>query len=214
MTDWEMRYRQGDMPWEKGAAGPPLLELMASWNDGPAWGGGPVLVPGCGYGHDVREIARGGVLVLGVDLSVAAVKGAEQFEKVGAEAYQVADLFDRRWWPAAGFAGWWEHTCFCAIDPSDRPRYAEAAAAILQPGGWLCGVFFLTPNDPGEEGQGPPFASTREEIIGLLEPWFDLVNDWVPETGYAGRVSREWLAIFRKRIQPAEALDGRNQSLQ
>jgi len=200
MTDWETRYRQGDTPWEKGTAAPPLTELMARWNVGPAWGGGPVLVPGCGFGHDVREIARSGVEVVGLDLSAAAVEGADRFEKIGAESYRLADLFDRGWWPEEGFAAWWEHTCFCAIHPSDRPRYAEAAGALVRPGGWLCGVFFLTPNDPGEEGQGPPFESTREEIIGLLEPWFELVESWVPETGYPGRVGREWTAIFRRRV--------------
>ena len=200
MTDWETRYRQGDTPWEKGTAAPPLTELMARWKAESVWGGGPVLVPGCGFGHDVREIARSGVEVVGLDLSAAAVEGAERFEKIAAESYRLADLFDRSWWPEEGYGGWWEHTCFCAIHPSDRPRYAEAAGALVRPGGWLCGVFFLTPNDPGEEGQGPPFESTREEIIGLLEPWFDLVEDWVPETGYPGRVGREWTAIFRRRV--------------
>jgi len=199
MTDWETRYRQGDTPWEKGEAAPPLIELLEKWEIEPAWGGGTVLVPGCGFGHDVREIARCGVEVLGVDLSAAAVEGADRFEKVGLESYRQADLFDRSWWPVEGFAGWWEHTCFCAIDPSDRPRYAEAAGALVKPGGWLCGVFFLTPNDPGEEGQGPPFESTREEIIARLEPWFELVEGWVPATGYPGRVGREWLATFRRR---------------
>lgn len=199
MTDWETRYRQGDTPWEKGAAAPPLIELTNRWQTEPPWGGGPVLVPGCGFGHDVREIARSGVPVVGVDLSAAAVEGADRFERSGAETYRQVDLFDRSWWPESGFAGWWEHTCFCAIDPADRPRYAEAAGALVRPGGWLCGVFFLMPNDPGEEGQGPPFESTREEIIGLLEPWFDPVEDWIPSTGYPGRVGREWLAIFRRR---------------
>ena len=28
MTDWESRYQAGDMPWEKGSAAPPLLELL------------------------------------------------------------------------------------------------------------------------------------------------------------------------------------------
>lgn len=199
MTDWDLRYRQGDTPWEKGLAAPPLIELMSRWNADPAWGGGPVLVPGCGFGHDVREIAAGGVSVIGLDLSATAVESADRFEKAGAEVYLQADLFDRSWWPEGGVAGWWEHTCFCAIDPRDRPRYVEAAGALVRPGGWLCGVFFLTPNDPGEEDQGPPFGATREEILKGLEPWFEFVDGWVPASGYPGRLGREWLAIFRRR---------------
>lgn len=199
MTDWEARYRLGDTPWEKGAPAPPLIELLSRWNPEPAWAGGPVLVPGCGFGHDVREIARGGVPVTGLDLSAAAVEGAGRFERTGSESYLQADLFDRSWWPEEGFGGWWEHTCFCAIDPADRPRYAESAGMLVRPGGWLCGVFFLTPNDPGDEGHGPPFEATREEIQERLSPWFDFVEGWVPANGYPGRQGREWLAIFRRR---------------
>ncbi len=53
MTNWEDRYLAGDMPWEKGQASPPLLELLGKSVD---WGNGPLLVPGCGYGHDVRAL--------------------------------------------------------------------------------------------------------------------------------------------------------------
>lgn len=199
MTDWESRYKLGDTPWEKGAAAPPLLELLERWQVVPAWGGGTVIAPGCGYGHDVRAIAATGVPVLGLDLSAAAVEGAKRFEKVGTESYLQADLFDRSWWPEEGFGAWWEHTCYCAIDPADRPRYAEAAGALVRPGGWLCGVFFLTPNDPGEEDQGPPYGATQQEVIERLSPWFDLVEGWVPSKAYTGRENREWTAVFRRR---------------
>ena len=199
MTDWESRYRQHDTPWEKGKAAPPLIELMERWSATPPWGGGEVLAPGCGFGHDVRAIASTGVPVLGLDLSASAVEGARGFPSVGKERYLQADLFDRSWWPEKGFTGWWEHTCFCAIDPVDRPRYAEAAGALVRPGGWLCGVFFLTPNERGEESCGPPFDSTIPEIEGLLAPWFEKVDAWVPTRTYPGREGREWVAVFRRK---------------
>ena len=46
-TDWEAHYQQGDMPWEKGAPSPGLVDFLAS-EPVP----GRVLVPGCGAGHD------------------------------------------------------------------------------------------------------------------------------------------------------------------
>lgn len=199
MTDWEARYRGGDTPWEKGFAAPPLLELLERWRIDPTWGGGGVLVPGCGLGHDVRALAATGLPVLGLDLSAAAVEAARAFDPAGSEHYAQGDLFDASWYPEQGFSGWWEHTCFCAIDPTDRPRYAEAAARLIRPGGWLCGVFFLTPNDPGEEGQGPPFEAGIGEIDGLLAPWFDRVEAWVPDRSYPGREGREWLAVYRRK---------------
>lgn len=202
MTDWEERYRQGDMPWEKGEAAPPLLELLERSSLDRSWGGGVVLVPGCGYGHDVRMIAGLGVPVLGLDLAESAIAGARSIPAVGAEKYLQGDLFDPSWWPEEGVTGWWEHTCFCAIDPADRPRYAEAAGKLIRPGGGLYGVFFLTPNDPGEEDDGPPFGATTEEIDGLFAPWFEKIDAWVPQRGYPGRVGREWVACFRRKSVP------------
>ena len=70
MTDWESRYQVGDMPWEKGQASPPLLELLERPVD---WGAGPVLVPGCGFGHDVRALGVLGIPVVGLDLAPTAV---------------------------------------------------------------------------------------------------------------------------------------------
>lgn len=196
MTDWQARYAEGDTPWEKGEPAPPLAELMERWARARSWD--DILVPGCGFGHDVRSIAATGARVTGLDLAASAIDAARRFSPVGKESYLQADLFDRSWWPAEGFGGWWEHTCFCAIDPADRPRYAEAATLLIRPGGWLCGVFYLTPNDPGEEDEGPPFNTSIEEIEGLLSPAFERVDSWIPRRVFPGREGREWLAIYRR----------------
>ncbi|HEX8296725.1 MAG TPA: thiopurine S-methyltransferase, partial [Chthoniobacteraceae bacterium] len=63
-TDWESHYQQGDTPWEKGGPSPGLVDFLAAE---PVTG--RVLVPGCGFGHDVRALSAGGADVLGVDLS-------------------------------------------------------------------------------------------------------------------------------------------------
>ena len=74
MTDWDKRYLAGDTPWEKGRAAPPLGELLLKM-DPAAWGNGPLLVPGCGLGHDVRALAALGRSVLGVDLAATLSTG-------------------------------------------------------------------------------------------------------------------------------------------
>ena len=75
----------------------------------------------------------------------------------------VGDLFN----PPPGFHGAFdwiiEHTCFCAIDPAMRPRYVQAAAALLKPGGRLFAIFYLDP----AAGRQPPFGVT---IAGTGRP--------------------------------------------
>ncbi|MEO7098989.1 MAG: methyltransferase domain-containing protein [Luteolibacter sp.] len=197
MTDWDERYRVGDTPWEKGEAAPPLLELLERMSL-DEWGGGPVLVPGCGSGHDVRALAEKGLEAVGVDLAEIAVERARAFPTVGSESYERGDFLDPAWREGRKFSAIWEHTCFCAIDPDQRPRYAEAAAGLLDAGGLLAGVFFLTPYDPGEESAGPPFGTSIEELEKWFSPWFERIDGWVPQRVFPGREGREWIGLFRK----------------
>lgn len=200
MTDWESRYQVRDTPWEKGRAAPPLLELLGKL-DVKEWGDGPILVPGCGLGHDVRALAKLGVMVVGVDISPSAVEQAEMVPRVGNESYELGDFLDPGWSSGGKFSAIWEHTCFCAIAPSDRGKYARSAAESLTDEGLLAGVFFLTPFDPGDEAPGPPFGSTIEEIEAFLLPSFQKIEGWVPLAAYPGREGKEWIGLFRKSIR-------------
>jgi SAM-dependent methyltransferase len=198
MTDWNERYQKGDTPWEKGAAAPPLLELLEKYGT-DFFGTGTVLVPGCGTGHDVRALARIGLDVLGVDLAGEALMRAAGYGKSGSERYEKTDFLHPQWRPGKSFSAIWEHTCYCAIDPSRRPDYAESCAELVEPGGNLVGVFFLTPNGSGEENQGPPFNASIEELDERFSPWFERTHAWVPERAYPGREGDEWLAIYRRK---------------
>jgi SAM-dependent methyltransferase len=204
MTDWDERWRQGDTPWEKGYAAPPLSEYLESGAT-ELHRARRVLVPGCGSGHDVRELARHGIAATGLDLSAAAVERARQEPAVGREDYLCGDLFEADWRIGREFDAVWEHTCFCAIDPSLRPAYARAMAEILPAGGHLVGVFYLTPWDPDEAADGPPFAASQEEIMAHFGPWFELKKGWQPQRAYPGREGREWLAVLERRPNPGVA---------
>lgn len=198
MTNWNERYRKGETPWEKGEPAPPLLEILEK-ADAKIWGGGPVLVPGCGTGHDVRALAARGFPALGLDLAEEAYRRAHAHPKVGGEDYEIGDFLDAGWREGKSFSAIWEHTCLCAIDPARREDYAMACAELITPGGCLVGVFFLTPYDPGEEWCGPPFPASVEELDGLFSRWFEREMAWVPEAAYPGREGREWLAIYRRK---------------
>lgn len=192
MRDWEDHWRRGDTPWDKGAAAPPLLEYLEEWDDGFA-ASAEFLVPGCGSGHDVRALAAAGARCVGLDLSPTAVETARAHPPVAGETYHAGDFFD---WDGGEFDALWEHTCFCAIEPVHRDRYARAAARAVRAGGRLVGVFYL---DPDNDGDGPPYRAGREEICRHLGPWFSLIRGSVPQRAFAGREGREWLAVFERR---------------
>jgi SAM-dependent methyltransferase len=198
MTDWEERYRAGDTPWNKGRAAPPLLELLGK-SPASIWGSGPVLVPGCGPGHDVRALARLGMPVIGLDLSPTALEQAREFPVAGSERYELGDFLDPAWREGREFSAVWEHTCYCAIDPARRPDYAAAAAGCLAPGGLLAGVFYLNPFEPGEDDTGPPWGATIMELEARFSADFERVDSWMPQAAFPGREGREWLALFQRR---------------
>lgn len=192
-TDWEAHYQASDTPWEKGAPSPGLVDFLAE-NAVT----GRVLVPGCGFGHDVRALAAGGAEVIGIDIAPSAVEGARKFPTTGGERYEQADLFALPPHLRGSFDWAWEHTCFCAIDPIQREAYVEAVAGALRPGGHLLAIFYLDPgNDSPDEG--PPFEVSIAELDRLFLPRFTLVREWLPEHAYPNREGREWMRLLARR---------------
>ncbi len=198
MSDWEGQYQSGDTPWDRGEAAPPLREALQRLPRS-VWGTGEVLVPGCGTGHDVRALAAAGLVAVGLDVAPTAVARAETFPKVGAERYLCGDLFDTAWHAEVSCSAVWEHTCFCAIAPSDRVRYVAAMATVLAPGCFLAGVFFLRPEARDDGLPGPPFGISEGELVDVFAAAFTVEDSWVPATGYPGRLGREWVAVFRRK---------------
>ena len=190
-TDWESRYESGDMPWEKGAAHPGLVEFLKR---SPVHG--RVLVPGCGTGHDVRALAATADEVVGLDIAPSAIARAKAQPAVGGERYQLGDLFALPPSLRGTFDVVFEHTCFCAIDPSLRESYVAAVAGALKPGGHLLAIFYLDPGlDPGESG--PPFAVTRGQLNTFFSPHFKLLREWNPAATYPGREGRETCRLLQ-----------------
>jgi SAM-dependent methyltransferase len=183
MTDWDARYREGETPWDHGEAAPPLLELLER-RPGVNWGDGPVLVPGCGRGHDAAVLAKSGRGVLGLDVSRRAVEEARELHAgVAGLEFVHGDLMDPAVRDGRPITAVWEHTCFCAIPLEMRPAYVETMAAWLPAGGRLAGVFFL---DPKVEC-GPPFGVEREELGALFGADFEIVWEARPGRVFESR---------------------------
>lgn len=193
VTDWESHYLSKDMPWEKGAPHPALLDYLAVHEVR-----GRVLVPGSGTGHDVRALALHGADPVGLDIAPSAVASAKALPVVGSETYVVGNLFDLEPSLIGAFDWVFEHTCFCAIDLNQRTDYVQGVHSALKPGGHLLAIFYLDPgNDSPDEG--PPYEVSLAELDRLFLPRFELIEEWLPTKTHPGREGREWMRLFRRK---------------
>ena len=189
-TDWEDRYQTNDMPWEKGEASPGLVDFLAAH---PALPRGSVCVPGCGTGHDARAWARAGFDVTGCDLAPSAIRlSRERTAAAGLTArFLETDFLKDE--PPQRFDWLFEHTLFCAIVPADRDAYARALLRWLKPGGDYLAVNYLIPDT-----DGPPFGTTREEVLSRFSPHFDLLAEWAPRS-WPNRTGLELMLWWRRK---------------
>ena len=187
---WENRYQTGDMPWEKNAPSPGLVDFLAVHPDLPR---GIVCVPGCGTGHDVREFAKAGFAAFGFDIAPSARRHAEEKTRAAGLAahFQLSDFLHDE--PPQKFDWLFEHTLFCAIQPQERDDYVRAALRWLKPDGQYLAVNYLI-----SDKDGPPFGTTRDELWRRFSPHFELVEELVPRS-YPNRTGLELLLWWRRK---------------
>jgi hypothetical protein len=188
-TEWEARYQASDTPWDKGEPAPGLVDFLTAHPELPR---GTVCVPGCGTGHDVRAWARAGFQAWGLDLAPSAIHRSETLTRdssVGAD-FRLANFLEDS--PFQQFDWVFEHTLFCAIEPSERDQYVEAVLRWLKTDGQFLAIHYLLPDD-----DGPPFGTTREEIYRRFERCFQLVKEWVPRS-YPNRTGLELMFWWRR----------------
>lgn len=179
---WQRRFGDGEHPWELGKPSPTLMDLAERHLPpadatiglrGEARSGKPlryrILVPGCGRGDDALALARMGHEVTALDWSGRAIH--QLHERAASEGLDiethVGSAFElpNDW--RGHFDAWVEHTFYCAIDPGERRRYADAAAFALRPGGVFLGAVFLGKQPAAESSfasAGPPFLTPRGEF--------------------------------------------------
>lgn len=188
-TDWEARYLANDMPWEKGAPSPGLVDFLAGHPDLQR---GTVAVPGCGTGHDVRAWAEAGFTAFGFDIAPSAIRLANEKTPPGISAsYAIGDFLTDP--PPRPFDWLFEHTLFCAIPPARRDDYVRSSERWIKPGAHFLAVHYLIPDE-----DGPPFGTTRVEIIERFSAGFELLEDWVPRS-YPNRTGLERIFWWRRR---------------
>lgn len=148
MDAWEERYQRGETGWDRGGVSPALLHWLESGELQPC----RLLVPGCGRGYEVVELAKRGFAVTAIDIAPSAVAFLQQrLDEADLTATVIcADLFTYQ--PEQLFDAVYEQTCLCAIQPAARVAYEQRLYSWLREGGMLFALFMQT----GVSG-GPPF---------------------------------------------------------
>ena len=196
--DWNQRYEDEHTPWDQEGVTWGLQSLM----DEGRWPLEPparIFVPGCGRGYDVVSLAQTGHRMLGVDYAPLAIEACEAMsaeagvsdlvELVCADLFTLADLGDE------SFDAVFEHTCYCAIHPSQRTELLDLYDRVLRPGGLVLGLMFPVCHREG----GPPYAVLPEDLREeFAARGYSAVAEFWPARSRDRRRGKEKWFWFRK----------------
>jgi SAM-dependent methyltransferase len=163
---WQARFAAGDTPWDRGAVNPQLRQ----WLDERVLRPCRILVPGCGAGYEVAELAASGFDVTALDYAAQAIALTRaRLDARGLHATLVeADALG--WAATQPFDAVYEQTCLCALHPDRWRDYADQLDRWLAPGATLCGLFVQLLRPAAAEGavQGPPYHCDVNALRALL----------------------------------------------
>lgn len=162
---WTTLYQNSQPPWELEQPAPALADMFPRMK----WPKSRILILGAGSGNDAAFFAEHGHLVTAVDISEEAIqRGQKKYGHLGnirwlqADAFKLPSEFDDR------FDLVFEHTCYCAIDPSRRTELVKTWLRCLTHKGHLFGIFFVN-----DRQVGPPFGGSEWEVRERLRKHFD-----------------------------------------
>jgi len=152
---WEQRFVEGNIPWDRGASNPQLRAWIAAGALKPC----RILVPGCGSGHEVAELALAGFEVTGLDYADEAIARTHQRLKDAQVDATLVQADALTWMPDRPFDAIYEQTCLCALYPDQWREYADQLHRWLAPGGKLFALFLQLLRPDATQGfvQGPPY---------------------------------------------------------
>lgn len=188
---WNEYYEAGTPPWQIEEACPPALAFVDSHPVEPC----RILIPGCGLGHEAVAFAERGFSVVAMDLSEKVVALAK--ERVDSQlpiTYRSGNICQAEPESLGYFDAIFEQTCYCAIDPRDRPAYVKATHSLLRKGGILFGVFYQA-----DHGSYPPWPISKEEVRADFSPFFNIHTLERAQNSIESRAGKEWFAYFSKK---------------
>jgi SAM-dependent methyltransferase len=159
-------------------------------------GSGRLLDVGTGPGTAALFAARSGFDVVATDLSPAALAAARARANGLPITWVLDDATDSRLWGRFDVAV--DRGCLHCLPKSAWPRYAEAAARWLAPGGTL----LLKVHAPEEEGRYGTHPASETELRDVFAPAFSLVK--VTPSVFEGTVRPQAKALLAVLVRSPE----------
>jgi SAM-dependent methyltransferase len=161
---WNHRYLQGETGWDIGYVSTPLKEYFDQLEAKDL----KILIPGGGNSYEAEYLFELGFTNVHVlDISVVALQSFQKrvpdfpSEKLLCQDFfELEDTFDLII----------EQTFFCALNPSERPRYVSKMHSLLKENGKLAGLLF---NIPLHDDR-PPFGGNEEAYRNLFSEKFNI----------------------------------------
>lgn len=188
---WNDVYEaEGNPGWNLGAPAVALVDMLPRLKLPKS----RVLVLGCGEGHDAAHFAREGHIVTAIDFSKQAIERAKKnYGHLENLRFVESDIFELGSDYFGQFDLLFEHTCYCAINPTLRNELVSLWRKMLAPKGQLLGVFFAM-----EKLSGPPYGGTEWELRERLRKYFRFLFWGRLKNSIPGRRGREMLVLAEK----------------
>lgn len=189
---WTATYTlQGNPAWNLGAPAEALTDMLPRLKIPKA----RILVPGCGEGHDAALFAKEGHVVTAVDFSEEAISRAKQhYGSIENLHFVQADIFEFAKQNQNSFDYLFEHTCFCAINPTRRNELVRAWNQMLTPDGQLIAVLFAM-----DKKDAAPFGGSEWEYRQRLQKYFHFLFWGRWQKSVIGRQGKELFILAKKR---------------
>ena len=182
---FELRYLRAKTPWDTGISPPELMKYLAESSPGHA------LDLGCGTGTNAITMTQFGWQVVGVDLSVLAIRAARRnARQAGLEIDFRKEDVSRLASIEGPFDFALDIGCFHSLGAVGQQGYLRNLTRVLKPVGvylmytWLVG-----------EGDSPSAGLSEADISTFFEPCFEIRSF---NRGTEGERPSAWIQMIRK----------------
>lgn len=180
---WDNRWKNNETGWDIGHISTPLKEYFDQLKDKNL----SILIPGCGNAYEAEYLHQQGFKnVYVADISPLAleafkkrVPGFPENHLMCVDFFNIKEKFDLII----------EQTFFCALHPSERKKYADNMAGLLNAWGKLVGLLF----DDVLNTDHPPYGGNKAEYAAIFAEKF---VTHTMETAYNSIKPREGRELF------------------